>query len=246
MESNQTLIRLDSVSAIREGVPIIDNISLSLQHHDFVTIVGPNGAGKTTLLRILAGLEKISTGKIVKKNNIKIAFLPQISRVSKNIPMRVIDFLKLNQKKGEGDFEEEYEQMKKMCLIEEILHKQMSVLSGGELQRVLIARTLSRRPNIMLLDEPTAHLDYKNKSLIYKIINTLFRNHPNISMVIVSHDINWVMAESKKVVCFFHHICCSGTPKHVSKQPDFVKFFGKEYLEQVAVYHHSHGIEHEH
>ena len=123
------------------------------------------------------------------------------------------------------------------------MNKPLHVLSGGELQRVLLARSLLGEPELLVLDEPAQNLDISGQLEFYKLLEKIYLERP-LSILMVSHDLHMVMATTKQVVCLFHHICCSGEPQAVTKDPEFISLFGKDMANMMAVYQHSHNHSH--
>lgn len=219
-----------------EGKQILDNVSLEINHQDFITIIGPNGAGKSTLLKALIGLIKPDSGSVVRTRNLKIGYIPQKLAIEPSLPMTVKSFIQLN--KGRVD----------MPLIEHLkiaplLEKATQTLSGGEWQSVLLARALLGNPDLIILDEPAQNLDITSQMQFYRLLDSLHQSR-KLAILLVSHDLHLVMASTKKVVCLYHHICCSGTPQTVARDPEFVNLFGQDMASMMAIYHHDHDHHH--
>ena len=138
--------------------------------------------------------------------------------------------------------------LKKVILetqIDKIINKQMSVLSGGEMQRVLLARSLLNNPDLLILDEPAQNLDISGQINFYKLLQSIYKKR-NLSILMVSHDLHLVMVSTKKVLCLYNHICCSGEPHQIAKDPEFISMFGKDMANMMSVYQHSHNHNHDH
>ncbi len=233
-------INASGVGVIRQGRAILRDITLRVGASDFITVVGPNGAGKTMLLKALMGLEKIDSGTITHKENLRIGYVPQRLHADAAIPVTVRRFLQLRQRLREVDIQETAQE----CGIEAHLGCQLHVLSGGEMQRVLLARALLRKPDLLVLDEPAQNLDIGGQLAFYKLLEHVYARR-GLSVLMVSHDLHLVMASTKKVVCLFHHICCSGEPQAVAKDPEFIALFGNDMARLMSVYHHEHHHHHE-
>lgn len=229
------LLKAENVTVKRSGKNILDNISFSIQQKDFITIVGPNGAGKSTLLRTLIGIESLSQGYIKQKEGLKIGYVPQRLSSDMTIPMTVKYFLKLNKDIASSYFETVIKDLE----IYKLLRKQLSVLSGGEMQRVLLARALLDKPDILILDEPAQNLDVMGQVFFYKYIEKVYNNQ-DIAILMVSHDLHFVMSCTKNVICLHGHICCSGSPENISQDPNFINIFGSDISKMISFYHHKH------
>ena len=226
------MLRLDNLGIQRDGRWILRDISLQIDAGQIVTLVGPNGCGKTTLLRALLGLIPLTTGRIEKKPDLRIGYMPQKLHIEATMPLTVARFLSL----GPAFSEEVLGTLR----ITSLLDKSMHVLSGGELQRVLLARALMNNPEFLVLDEPLQGVDVNGQSEFYRHILEA-RARLNCSILMVSHDLHVVMAKTDQVVCLNHHICCSGTPEAVKMDPAFIHLFG----DSAALYAHKHDHQHE-
>ncbi len=234
-----TLLQAKNISVSYNKKKILDNVSLDIKEQDFTTIVGPNGAGKTSLLKILLNIKKADHGIITGKKGLKIGYLPQKLYLDGSMPLSALDFLKLNKNFNQADLEDIARQTK----IENILGKQLSQLSGGEMQKILLSNSLMGNPELLILDEPDQNLDISGQLAFYEMLNKIY-NSKKLSILMVSHDLHLVMSSTKKVICLFHHICCSGTPDMVSKNPEFASIFGKDMSKLVSVYNHYHSHSH--
>lgn len=224
-------LRLDNLGIQRDGRWILRDISLQIDAGQIITLVGPNGCGKTTLLRALLGLTQPTTGRIEKKPNLRIGYMPQKLHIEPTLPLTVARFLSL----GPAYQEDVLDTLR----IKTLLEKPMQVLSGGEAQRVLLARALMNNPECLVLDEPLQGVDVNGQAEFYRLILDA-REQLNCSVLMVSHDLHVVMAKTDQVVCLNHHICCSGTPEAVKLDPAFIHLFG----ESAAFYAHKHDHEH--
>lgn len=232
---NNSLITAQNISLIMQNKPILHDISLKINKNEFITIIGPNGAGKSMLLKSLMGLCKLDKGKVIKAKNLKIGYVPQSLVIDKIMPITVRRFLTLAKNYDDISFQNTVNETN----IESLLNKQLSDLSGGETQRVLLARSLLGNPNLLILDEPAQNLDISGQLSFYKLLETIYAKR-NLSILMVSHDLHMVMASSKKVICLYHHICCAGKPKEITKDPEFIALFGNDMAKMMAFYQHSH------
>lgn len=231
----ETLIKAENVTVLNKGRAVLDNVSLQVGARDFVTILGPNGAGKSLLLRCLLGVIRPDAGKVEKAPDTTVGYMPQQLLPEDMMPITVRHFLRLRCTTDMKSWDSVVEEVR----VGDILDEQMHLLSGGEFQRVLLARALLKKPALLVLDEPAQNLDVTNQLLLYKLLKRVYESRP-ISILMVSHDLHLVMSCTKKVVCLFHHVCCSGEPHAVTRTPEFVNMFGDDMARMMSVYHHTH------
>ena len=237
--TNTHLLKAEHLSLVRETQTILHDVSLEVRAQDFITIIGPNGAGKTILLKILMGLIAPDSGKIEKKPGLRIGYVPQRLVADHAIPISVHRFLTLR-KKADADA---MRRVADLTDTQAILHKPLYALSGGELQRALLARALLDQPELLILDEPAQNLDISGQLSFYKLLQQIYKNQ-RLSILMVSHDLHLVMASSKQVICLFHHVCCHGEPQMVAKDPAFISLFGDDMARLMAIYSHAHDHDH--
>ncbi|MFI4954652.1 MAG: zinc ABC transporter ATP-binding protein ZnuC [Gammaproteobacteria bacterium] len=237
--NTSTLVKLNNVGVQRAGRWLLHDIHLSVQEREIVTIIGPNGAGKTTLLKILLGLWQPTTGEVMRKPNLRIGYMPQKLHVESTLPLTLERFLNLG--RVQSDREALVSTMRRVGLTLDLQHS-FHDLSGGELQRILLARALLRNPELLVLDEPAQGVDITGQIELYELLDTI-RKEFNCGIVLVSHDLHLVMAATDVVVCLNQHICCSGHPDTVSQHPEFVRLFGSA-AQSLALYHHHHDHHH--
>jgi zinc transport system ATP-binding protein len=234
------LISARGLGLIRNGRDLLEGIDLDIRKREIVTLIGPNGAGKTSLVRLLLGLEAPDRGEIWRLRNLRIGYVPQRFDVDSVIPMTVERFLRL------GD---EAPLLRIRAILDEVgagqtAQQQLSQLSGGELQRVVLARALLRDPDLLVLDEPVQGVDYTGEAELYNLIARL-RDERGFGVLLVSHDLHIVMARSDRVVCLNRHVCCSGVPETVAQHPAYTRLFGAEAARAFAVYQHHHDHSHD-
>ncbi len=234
------LLGARDVHFARAGRTILEGIDLDLAPGEIVTLIGPNGAGKTTLVRILLGLEKPDRGTITRREGLSVGYAPQRFDRDPAIPMTVARFLALGSRHTPAEAEAALHEVG----ASRVIAQQLSALSGGELQRVVLARALLRRPNILVLDEPVRGVDYTGEAELYDLIGRI-RNARGVGILLVSHDLHVVMAQSDRVICVNRHICCSGQPEAVAQHPEYVRLFGAEAARSFAVYQHQHDHSHD-
>ena len=234
MKTINALISASNVSVFKHNKSILKNIDIQINKNDFITIIGPNGAGKTMLLKCLMGFYKPNFGEIQKKDKLKIGYMPQSINVINTMPMKVKNFITVRKKYDDISFKQVVSEID----IRQLVDKQLSVLSGGEMQRVLLARSLLNNPDLLVLDEPAQNLDISGQLSFYKLIQEIYSKR-DISILMVSHDLHLVMVSTKKVLCLSNHICCSGKPQQVAQDPEFISMFGKDMANMMAGYQHT-------
>lgn len=236
----KALIEANNLNLSRKGKSILKDVSLTINKHDSITIIGPNGAGKSMLLKCLMGIYPVDSGTIRRQSSLSIAYMPQNFFPNHTMPISTLRFLGLCRNIDATALE----QVARETHIEHMLSKPLSILSGGELQRVLLARSLLGNPDLLVLDEPAQKLDISGQLSFYSLLERIYTERA-LSILIVSHDLHMVMASTRKVICLFHHICCAGEPHLITKDPQFISLFGKDMANMMAVYQHSHNHRHE-
>lgn len=215
---------------------VLDRVSLRVRPGEIVTVIGPNGSGKTTLLRLLLGLVRPSAGQVWRRPGLRVGYLPQRVAIDETLPLTVRRVLAMARPRAEGAIAAALAEVGAKSLAE----RPVQALSGGELQRVLLARALLREPDLLVLDEPVQGVDVTGQSELYALIRRI-RDRRGCGVLLVSHDLHLVMAASDEVVCLNHHVCCSGHPEAVTRHPAYRALFG----DAIAVYTHRHDHVHE-
>jgi zinc transport system ATP-binding protein len=222
------------------GRAILNGINLAILPQRITTLIGPNGAGKTTLVRALLGLIRCQGGEVRRARGLKIGYMPQRLRIDSVVPLTVRRFLTLNNRARRRNIRRALEEVGALP----VEHSPVQVISGGEFQRVLLARALLREPEILVLDEPAQGVDVAGQDELYKLIARL-RDQYRCAVLMISQDLHLVMASADSVVCLNHHICCTGKPESVSRHPEYLKLFGTRRPDGLAVYTHQHDHEHD-
>lgn len=234
------LVSARGLRVTRGGRAILSAIDLDIHAGEIVTLIGPNGSGKTTLVRTLLGLETQDRGTIRRTPGLTVGYVPQRFSLDQALPMTVERFLAL----GNGSRTLRIPETLAEVGAGHVRTQQMSNLSGGELQRVLLARALLNDPVLLVLDEPARGVDYVGEAELYALISRL-RDTRGLGVLLVSHDLHVVMAQSDRVICINHHICCSGIPETVAQHPEYARLFGPETSRSFGVYHHHHDHRHD-
>lgn len=229
------LLEAEHISKVYGGVAVVDRVSLQVQSGRILTIIGPNGAGKTTLLKLLLGLQTPDSGRVRRKSDLRIGYMPQKLQVDSTFVISAGRFLQLASKDRQRCLD-----AMTLTGVEHLFDRPFHSLSGGETQRVLLARAVLRKPELLVLDEPVQGVDVGGQQALYSLIRDL-KEQLGCGVLMVSHDLHTVMASTDEVLCLNHHICCQGAPDHVSRQPEFLSLFGN----QLAPYIHRHDHHHD-
>lgn len=222
------------------GEEVLKGVSLAVEPGEIVTILGPNGSGKSTLLRALLGILPLSSGEVMRAPELRIGYVPQRLAIDPSLPMTVRRFLSLPVRVPDDRAAAALRRVG----VPEVGQRQMAELSGGQFQRVLLARALLSDPQVLILDEPTQGLDQPGEAAFYRLIEEV-RGDTGVAVLMVSHDLHVVMAASDRVICLNHHICCEGTPRVVSSAPEYRALFGLGTRGALALYRHEHDHSHE-
>ena len=244
--ANKELVRLEDVWVHYDHVAVLEDVNLSIKQEDFLGIIGPNGGGKTTLLKVILGLVKPSSGKASilggtpQRNRKFIGYVAQNSLFDRDFPISVQDVVLMG-RYGRVGLVKRFSEDDKRAALEALQNvemldykdKQIGKLSGGEQQRVLIARALVAKPWMLLLDEPTTGVDMPMQTEFYEL---LARLKHSMSIVLVSHDIGAVSVYVDKIACLNHRLYYHGS-KEVG--PDILEATYKCPIQMIA-----HGVPH--
>ncbi len=234
------LLAARDVSLERAGRVILDQVSVQVRPAEVTVVIGPNGAGKTSLLRVLLGLWKPGRGRVQRRRGLRIGYMPQRLQIEPVLPLSVRRFLTLRQRAPESVLRERLERVG----VPHLLHKPVQSLSGGEMQRVLLARALLNRPNLLVLDEPAQGVDIVGQGEVFKLIDDI-RHETGCGVLMVSHDLHLVMAGADAVICLNQHVCCTGRPEEVSRHPEYQRLFPETDMQGIGVYRHDHDHVHD-
>ena len=235
-----SLIRAHDISVHHGDFPALEHVSFAIEAGEIVTVVGPNGSGKSTLLRTILGVFEPSKGQIEKKPGLTIGYVPQKLAQDSGLPLTVRGFLSLPKRVSDAQAKAALEETGANGLEQ----RQISQLSGGQMQRVLLARAILNEPDILILDEPTQGLDQPGAADFYALIEKVRNNH-GCAVLLVSHDLHVVMSASDRVLCLNGHICCEGTPTVVRDAPEYRALFGQGTHGTLALYQHEHDHSHD-
>lgn len=236
-----SLIETRNLSLRYEGSLVLRDVNFAIERGEIVTIVGPNGSGKSSLLRALIGALAPASGHVTRAKGLRIGYVPQKLTIDPTLPLTVRRFLNLPQRRNATDVTAALTR----AAVPELADRQMTDLSGGQFQRVLLARALLGTPDILILDEATQGLDQPGAASFYRQIENV-RRDMNLAVLMVSHDLHVVMAASDRVLCLNGHVCCEGTPDVVADAPEYRALFGSGTQGALALYRHDHDHGHDH
>lgn len=236
---NPPLIETRGLSVRHADVEVLSHVDLAILPGEIVTIVGPNGSGKSTLVRALIGLEAPAEGAVIRRAGLRIGYVPQKLHIDRAMPITVGRFLSLPRTVPRTRARAALSRVG----LPDLLDRQMTRLSGGQFQRVLLARALLSEPDILILDEPTQGLDQPGVSAFYRLVEDV-RAETGVAVLMVSHDLHVVMSASDRVICLNGHVCCEGTPEVVSEAPEYRALFGLGTKGALALYRHVHDHDH--
>lgn len=235
-----SLITAQNMSVAYSDTPALSHVSFAIEPGEIVTVIGPNGSGKSTLIKALLGVLSPSTGVINRKQGLRIGYVPQKLSLDSTMPLTVKRFLSLPKRQSAADIT----RMLARVGIFGVEQQQMATLSGGQFQRVLLARALLVRPDVLILDEATQGLDQTGVAAFYKLIEDI-RQEMGCAVLMVSHDLHVVMSATDRVICLNGHICCEGAPTVVSETPEYRALFGVGTGGTLALYQHAHDHRHD-
>ncbi len=236
-----SLIETKNLTLGYGGKIVLRDVSFAIEAGEIVTIVGPNGSGKSSLLRALIGALRPISGDVIRKPDLKIGYVPQKLHIDATLPLTVQRFLNLPKRQNPADIEAALTR----AGVPELSQAQMTSLSGGQFQRVLLARALLGKPDILILDEATQGLDQPGAAGFYRQIEEV-RRDLGLAVLMVSHDLHVVMAASDRVLCLNGHVCCEGSPEIVADAPEYRALFGTGTQGTLALYRHDHDHAHDH
>ena len=233
-----SLVKLENAGVYKSSKWLVRGVSLELCNGQIVTLIGPNGSGKTTTAKMILNIVNADEG-FVTSNTRNMAYVPQKINIDWTLPLRVIDFMNITSNINHSQIIEAL----RLTGVEKLLYNEVRNLSGGEFQRVLIARAIAKKPDLLVLDEPVQGVDFNGEIALYNLIKNI-SDTLNCGILLISHDIHFVMSSTDHVICLNGHICCSGTPSAVAKNPAYIKLFGEHTASTLSLYEHHHDHSH--
>lgn len=238
-KAKDILVSLDNAGVSMSDKWLVRGVSLDVRRGEIVTLIGPNGSGKSTTAKMALGVINPSEGSAWCRRDICVSYVPQKLSVDWTMPLTVNRFMTLTQTANDSDVQ----QALNSAGIEHLKNSQVRNLSGGEFQRVLLARAVVNTPELLVLDEPVQGVDFNGEIALYRLIEEI-RTELNCGIILISHDLHVVMSSTNKVICLNGHVCCSGNPEVVASAPEFRALFGDRAADELAFYKHSHDHEH--
>jgi len=235
---NKILVKLNNAGIKQNNKWLVEGVTLTVEKGKIITLIGPNGSGKSTTAKIALGIYKNIEGSVEKYTN-KVGYVPQKISIDWTLPLRVYDFMLLT----ENIKDEAIDEALTLTGVIHLKNKNLGNLSGGEFQRVLIARAISKKPELLVLDEPVQGVDYTGEIALYELIKKI-SDSLNCGILLISHDLHTVMTATDHVVCLNGHVCCSGTPIDVAKNNAYKTLFGEQASQILSIYEHKHDHEH--
>jgi len=232
------LVKLNNVGIQQNDKWLVKGVSLEVEKGKIVTLIGPNGSGKSTTAKIALGIYKNIEGSVEKFTN-NVGYVPQKISIDWTLPLRVKDFMVLT----DNIKDELIDEALTLTGVIHLKEKNLGNLSGGEFQRVLLARAISKKPELLVLDEPVQGVDFTGEIALYELIKKISEKL-NCGILLISHDLHTVMSATDHVVCLNGHVCCSGSPKDVARNNEYKALFGEQASQTLSVYEHKHDHEH--
>lgn len=233
------LVQLEAAGRYVDGRWLVRGVDLTVSRSEIVTLIGPNGSGKSTTAKLILGLNRPTDGMAWQRPGLRVGYVPQTLALDWTMPLRVETFMSLTSRLSNSDMTSALE----MVGASHTRKSEVRHLSGGEFQRVLMARAIARKPDLLVLDEPVQGVDFAGELALYDLIADI-RAHLGCGIVLISHDLHMVMRATDRVVCLNGHVCCQGPPVDVMNSPDYQSLFGQRALESLALYQHDHDHTH--
>ena len=239
LEKSEQIVELKNAGLFRDGRWLVRGVDMAVHQNEIVTLIGPNGSGKSTTAKMALGIVAPDEGSVTKRDGLRISYVPQKVEIDWTLPLDVKRFMTLTAKVDAKTLAD--------CLeatgVTHLANHEVRTLSGGEFQRVLLARAMARKPDLLVLDEPVQGVDFSGEIALYDLIKEI-RDDLQCGILLISHDLHVVMAATDRVICLNGHVCCSGTPKNVASSAEYQELFGARATPTLAVYEHHHDHTH--
>lgn len=239
LKKPEPLITLDNAGIHRAGRWLVRGVSMAVDAGEIVTLIGPNGSGKSTTAKMALGLLRPDEGHVVRRPDLRVSYVPQKVSVDWTLPLTVRRFMRLTGHVSDGQAHEAMG----ATGVAHLAGAEVRTLSGGEFQRVMLARAMARKPELLVLDEPVQGIDFTGEIALYDLIKRI-RDDLHCGILLISHDLHVVMAATDRVICLNGHVCCSGTPTAVASSAEYKALFGARAASTLAVYEHHHDHTH--
>ena len=239
LQKTSSLISLTNAGIERSGRWLVRGVTMTVEAGEIVTLIGPNGSGKSTTAKLALGIFKPDEGNAVQRDNLRVGYVPQKLSIDWTLPLNVKRFMRLTGDISEKDALDALTATRTTHLA----NSEVRTLSGGEFQRVMLARAIAGKPELLVLDEPVQGVDFNGEIALYELIKNI-RDELQCGVLLISHDLHVVMAATDRVICLNGHICCSGTPKTVASSKEYKALFGARASTGLAIYEHNHDHEH--
>lgn len=233
------LVSLENAGVERNGTWLVRGVDFAVNAGEIVTLIGPNGSGKSTTAKMALGILDPSEGRATRRDSLKIAYVPQKVAIDWTLPLTASRFMRLTGKLDRASIKDAMA----ATGTEHLADAEVRNLSGGEFQRVMLARALAKKPDLLVLDEPVQGVDFAGEIALYDLIKRI-RDDIGCGILLISHDLHVVMAATDRVVCLNGHICCQGTPTDVASSAEYRQLFGARAASTLAVYEHDHDHTH--
>lgn len=239
LQKSEQIVELTNAGLFRDGRWLVRGVDMTVHQNEIVTLIGPNGSGKSTTAKMALGIVQPDEGTVSKRDGLRVSYVPQKVEIDWTLPLDVTRFMALTAKVDAATVTE--------CLeatgVVHLAKHEVRTLSGGEFQRVLLARAMARKPDLLVLDEPVQGVDFSGEIALYDLIKKI-RDDLECGILLISHDLHVVMAATDRVICLNGHVCCSGTPKNVASSAEYQELFGARATPTLAVYEHHHDHTH--
>ena len=239
LQKNAPLVALRNAGVDRAGKWLVRGVSMTVDAGEIVTLIGPNGSGKSTTAKMALGVYQPDEGEVERQQSLRIGYVPQKFSIDWTLPLTVKRFMSLTRQVAETDVLAAM----KSTETRHLANEEVRTLSGGEFQRVLLARAMASKPELLVLDEPVQGVDFNGEIALYDLIKDI-RDDLNCGVLLISHDLHVVMAATDRVICLNGHVCCSGTPKSVASSDEYKALFGARAASGLAIYEHHHDHQH--
>jgi zinc transport system ATP-binding protein len=239
LKKNAPLVTLSNCGVFRSNRWLVRDVSFAIHPGEIVTLIGPNGSGKSTTAKIALSILKPDQGSVERRRGLKVSYVPQKLEIDWTLPLTVERFMHLTGKISDA----EQRDAMKATGVTHLGNAEVRTLSGGEFQRVLLARAIARKPDLLVLDEPVQGVDFSGEIALYDLIKEI-RDDLGCGILLISHDLHVVMAATDRLICLNGHVCCSGSPKAVASSEEYKTLFGGRAASTLAVYEHAHDHTH--